>query len=839
MSPIARCILATLLVALLSPAAPLSAQINPLNLWTGAISNQWATGGNWSLGHSPTSTEDAHIANGSTVIAAGTITCSHLYVTGSTLRANGDIDAITVAVSADATMILGTNANRGLKCQSLSVNGTLVWEGGDIDGQLSRGYTSTISIQPLGTFIDQANGGTIRNALRFNCSGTFWKQTGSSAIAVPSQISGALNATSGAIEISQLAAILGPFHVNASAGASCTLATNSSEYLSLSTDAQFAGAGLITLDGFFNGRVTGTVSAGNHFGGAVTIAAGSTVRVQGANGEICLLKGSITNHGTLQWNCSRGEPLPAATATWASITNASDGVFENGTNSESSITIAEFTNYGIFRKLGTAELALGSLSNTGSIEVQSGRLLVTDIDSNNGPVRAAVGTSAEFRTVGDAATLGELSTFTGDGEIVFNGSFSGTLVGKARLHENLGGGLSVESGSTVTIDEGTGNTLAMPGSLIIRGTCNWSSGNIVGSVIPPFGSIEVQAGGHFNILSPDACSLSVMLSNSGTIEKKGGSGTADLQAGINNQGTIQIEAGTVSFAYGFQQSAGQTILDGGTLATGQPAVFMSGSLSGNGTINGSVWLTGATLGLSASQTQSLHITGSLEVGGSSTVSISAVGTAPGEFGHLLVDNSVSLSGTLAFTTPGYEPSPIAQFPIITGASLTGSFANISFPEPPANTHYSVKYSATTATIAVVPPPYAGWQYSHFGTETDPDIIGETADPDGDGVINLVEYAFGLDPLSAASTSGPNTSLQYDGMSGFTHLFVSYHTPADADDISISAEESTDLVNWRSGIAMTMNESVIEGFRHVTLRSSMNVEYSPGRSFIRLRVTKIP
>ena len=86
--------------------------------------------------------------------------------------------------------------------------------------------------------------------------------------------------------------------------------------------------------------------------------------------------------------------------------------------------------------------------------------------------------------------------------------------------------------------------------------------------------------------------------------------------------------------------------------------------------------------------------------------------------------------------------------------------------------------------------FSEWQAAHFTTAelADPAISGPNADPDGDGRANLIEYAFGLDPLVAdqdASTSaiGPNgLTLTYPEVVGATDLL--YHL-----------EQSPDILHW--------------------------------------------
>ena len=69
---------------------------------------------------------------------------------------------------------------------------------------------------------------------------------------------------------------------------------------------------------------------------------------------------------------------------------------------------------------------------------------------------------------------------------------------------------------------------------------------------------------------------------------------------------------------------------------------------------------------------------------------------------------------------------------------------------PGQTNPTVESEVFTVTFAV--GPVAEWQASHFaGAELDdPMVSGLAADPDGDGLANLQEYAFGLDPRSGQS-----------------------------------------------------------------------------------------
>jgi hypothetical protein len=55
----------------------------------------------------------------------------------------------------------------------------------------------------------------------------------------------------------------------------------------------------------------------------------------------------------------------------------------------------------------------------------------------------------------------------------------------------------------------------------------------------------------------------------------------------------------------------------------------------------------------------------------------------------------------------------------------------------------------TVTLDPPPVPIEAWRIAHFGASAlNPDIAGDVADPDGDGVNNLLEYTSGTDPLRA-------------------------------------------------------------------------------------------
>lgn len=100
-----------------------------------------------------------------------------------------------------------------------------------------------------------------------------------------------------------------------------------------------------------------------------------------------------------------------------------------------------------------------------------------------------------------------------------------------------------------------------------------------------------------------------------------------------------------------------------------------------------------------------------------------------------------------------------------------------------------------AVIVDPPPPTDGgvesWLAGFF--EDDPEASALTADPDGDGVVNLLEYAFGGNPTEASRANLP--TVEFGEIEGETHLGISFIRVRDANDIIYRVEASPDLENW--------------------------------------------
>ncbi len=147
----------------------------------------------------------------------------------------------------------------------------------------------------------------------------------------------------------------------------------------------------------------------------------------------------------------------------------------------------------------------------------------------------------------------------------------------------------------------------------------------------------------------------------------------------------------------------------------------------------------------------------------------------------------------------------------------------------------------SATATILDKPYDAWRHGRFSAAqlADPAVSGEAADPDGDGLANLLEYAFAGEPFVAGSVPAerrPTPGLAADG-----RLTLSYFHAAERPDISYVVEWTDDLASgvWQtgSGVVAEVSRVEIEGGEWVTVRAEAAPGEAAPRQFLRLRVTR--
>lgn len=137
-----------------------------------------------------------------------------------------------------------------------------------------------------------------------------------------------------------------------------------------------------------------------------------------------------------------------------------------------------------------------------------------------------------------------------------------------------------------------------------------------------------------------------------------------------------------------------------------------------------------------------------------------------------------------------------------GRDSLGNYVKFASPTISNGKVYAPTGANKLVVYGLLSTPYQIWQQGNFTSAelTNSAISGDTADPDGDGVPNLMEYAFGLNPKIANSSGRPVASVQHLG--GTNYLTVAYNQVLYNTDISYTVQVSSDLITWNSGPGFT-------------------------------------
>jgi hypothetical protein len=147
-------------------------------------------------------------------------------------------------------------------------------------------------------------------------------------------------------------------------------------------------------------------------------------------------------------------------------------------------------------------------------------------------------------------------------------------------------------------------------------------------------------------------------------------------------------------------------------------------------------------------------------------------------------------------------------------------------------------------LVLVAPPflksYESWRANQFTPQeqTDPLISGYNADPDGDGICNLLEYAFHLTPKVAGRDGLPLPKILEQN--GKRYLGLIYTRLKSVPDIDYTVEISENLQIWNPVTSDTTQVSVTDNpdglTQTVVVRDLTPIDNAPYR-FMRLKVTK--
>lgn len=154
-------------------------------------------------------------------------------------------------------------------------------------------------------------------------------------------------------------------------------------------------------------------------------------------------------------------------------------------------------------------------------------------------------------------------------------------------------------------------------------------------------------------------------------------------------------------------------------------------------------------------------------------------------------------------------------------------------------------SVTSPSVAVnvIPVPlegYAQWLELYFGDDSaNPLVAGETADPNHDGLANLLAYAMGINPLlppDASVSPAERGRIELIWESGAFHF--NYQRNTLASDVTLILEQTNDLADPDSWKPAEVAEQILaekNGIR--TIRAIFTPHLWNTRSFFRLRARR--
>jgi len=150
-------------------------------------------------------------------------------------------------------------------------------------------------------------------------------------------------------------------------------------------------------------------------------------------------------------------------------------------------------------------------------------------------------------------------------------------------------------------------------------------------------------------------------------------------------------------------------------------------------------------------------------------------------------------------------------------------------------------AGSTLLTVEVQTPYAAWQSEVFTSDelANPVIGGDTADPAGDNIPNLMKYAIDLNPWTNGVSGLPVEAIATT--SSGNYLTLTYTQVLAATDITYTVQVSTDLETWYSGSSYTAPLSVINNpggtTESVTVQAVAPVNSNIPREFTRLQVSR--
>jgi hypothetical protein len=607
---------------------------------------------------------------GGTLEGSANVTVSGLLTwSGGTMSGTGHTRANGPSAISQQSVLSGrTFDNAGTSVWTTTSTYYLLFYSGGVWNNLAG---STVDMQSDGTLYSDGNTGNF-----FNNAGTLKKSVGAADFSTYSLIYAPFNNNIGATAgtVSVLAGLLDLAGGGSSTGGSYTAASSAALYFGGGThtldsassisgagEVDF-GAGEVDLAGSYN--VTGPT----YVDGGISNFTGTVATLATLTETAGTLEGStnVTVSGLLTWSggtmTGTGHTRANGPSAISQQSQLSGRTFDNA---GSSVWTTTSTYYLLIYGAGVWNNLAGS-----TVDMQTDGICYNDgtvgnAFNNAGTVKKSAGTATSEIQV-PFSNAGTLSAQTG--KIYLSGGLtnlaSGTLTGGTYLVTST---LQI-NGTNITTDAAA-ITLSGTNSKIL----NNSGTSAIG------GMTTIAAAGSLSLLSGR---------------------TISATGAFNNAGAVLVGSGSSLGATGqYKQTGGSTTVQGALTANNGVSI-QAGTLGGSGSITGNV--TNAGTVAPGSSPGILSITGNYTQSAGGTLAIEVGGTTVGTgFDRLAVSGTVSLAGTLALSTlNSFVPGPSNTFKIVTGSSVSGSFATITGTGLPQGESFKVNLNAADVTLSI-------------------------------------------------------------------------------------------------------------------------------------------
>jgi hypothetical protein len=208
-----------------------------------------------------------------------------------------------------------------------------------------------------------------------------------------------------------------------------------------------------------------------------------------------------------------------------------------------------------------------------------------------------------------------------------------------------------------------------------------------------------------------------------------------------------------------------------------------------------------------------------------TIYFNCGGTAVNGPDYVSIVSSITLLTGVASTNITIMPS-INSLPV---GDKTAMFSLVP------NAAYSIG-NLTNASVTIHDVPINAWEFQYFEANvTNSAIAGDTANPAGDGIPNLMKYALGLDPTRVEK-------LPLTASIDTNNYFAVFYTRPDPPpaDILYQVDTSSNLLSWTSNLLSAMVEQIAFSSNYATATITwrdMVIASAASQKFLRLRVSR--